>query len=143
MNMIIAPPAPVARCGVFRQDRFKNFEVLLLQRAAHDFAPLLWEVPGGTWEPEDQTIETTVRRELTEETGLTIVNMRKTRIELPSSFGKNMTFFVTAWNGEPITLSDEHVNYVWCRLPVSQSTYPTTRSTSHFLSKLKQQLPAA
>jgi len=44
--------------------------VLLLQRAAHAFQPLLWEIPGGRCESWDESIIASAARELWEESGL-------------------------------------------------------------------------
>lgn len=52
--------------------------VLLLQRAAHDFAGLMWEVPGGACEADkDATILHAVARELWEETGLRLTGVKR------------------------------------------------------------------
>lgn len=46
-------------------------QVLLIRRAEHDFAGLMWEVPGGACEQiKDKTILHSVEREVWEETGL-------------------------------------------------------------------------
>lgn len=47
--------------------------VLLIQRAATDYFPLLWECPGGCVDPSDETILHAVQRELFEETGLVMI----------------------------------------------------------------------
>ncbi|KAJ5041261.1 uncharacterized protein L3040_005809 [Drepanopeziza brunnea f. sp. 'multigermtubi'] len=48
-------------------------QLLLLQRAATDHAPGVWEVPGGGVEPaEDATVLHAVVREVFEETGLRV-----------------------------------------------------------------------
>lgn len=64
-----SPPIPishlVASAVVIHSNR-----VLLLQRAAHDFLPLLWELPGGRCEPSDESIVAAAARELWEESGL-------------------------------------------------------------------------
>jgi 8-oxo-dGTP pyrophosphatase MutT (NUDIX family) len=44
--------------------------VLLLQRAAHAFQPLLWELPGGRCESRDESVIASAARELWEESGL-------------------------------------------------------------------------
>ncbi|TWU71278.1 hypothetical protein ED733_000788 [Metarhizium rileyi] len=55
--------------AVIRSDN----EVLLIQRAEHDFAGLMWEVPGGACEHDrDKTILHSVEREVWEETGLRV-----------------------------------------------------------------------
>ncbi|KAI8299795.1 hypothetical protein K4K59_002048 [Colletotrichum sp. SAR11_240] len=45
--------------------------ILLLQRAAHDSMPNLWETPGGAADPEDASLFAACARELWEEAGLT------------------------------------------------------------------------
>lgn len=50
---------------------FSGNHILLIQRASHDFAPSMWEVPGGACESnKDATILHSLARELWEETGL-------------------------------------------------------------------------
>lgn len=44
--------------------------ILLLQRAAHSFQPLLWELPGGRCSSHDESIIASAARELREESGL-------------------------------------------------------------------------
>lgn len=44
--------------------------VLLLQRAAHAFQPLVWELPGGRCEARDESVIASAVRELWEESGL-------------------------------------------------------------------------
>ena len=55
----------MASAVVINSDR-----VLLLQRAAHSFQPLLWELPGGRCESRDETVIGAAARELWEESGL-------------------------------------------------------------------------
>ncbi|KAI0010202.1 NUDIX hydrolase domain-like protein [Xylariaceae sp. FL0662B] len=45
-------------------------KLLLLQRAAHDSMPLLWEIPGGACDLEDESLLHAVARELWEESRL-------------------------------------------------------------------------
>ncbi|GJC81054.1 hypothetical protein ColLi_03892 [Colletotrichum liriopes] len=49
--------------------------VLLLQRAAHDSMPLLWETPGGAVDDEDASVLVACARELWEEAGLEAVEI--------------------------------------------------------------------
>ncbi|KAI2642488.1 NUDIX hydrolase domain-like protein [Xylaria nigripes] len=44
--------------------------LLIIQRAAHDSHPLLWEIPGGSIDSKDETILHGLVRELWEETGM-------------------------------------------------------------------------
>lgn len=72
------PDLLVASAAVFRPRPHSNPNgdgaaprILLLQRAATDYAPLGWEVPGGAAEPgRDATVLAAVARELHEESGL-------------------------------------------------------------------------
>ncbi|KAI1085591.1 NUDIX hydrolase domain-like protein [Whalleya microplaca] len=53
-------------------------KLLLLQRAAHDSMPLLWEIPGGACDFDDESLLHAVARELWEESRLhlnSIVNI--------------------------------------------------------------------
>ncbi|KAI0880788.1 NUDIX hydrolase domain-like protein [Annulohypoxylon maeteangense] len=45
-------------------------KLLLVQRAAHDSMPSLWEIPGGSCDFEDESLLHGVARELWEESGL-------------------------------------------------------------------------
>lgn len=49
--------------------------ILLIQRAPHDSFPLLWEVPGGACDWEDESLFHGVARELWEEAGLRMTNV--------------------------------------------------------------------
>jgi 8-oxo-dGTP pyrophosphatase MutT (NUDIX family) len=46
--------------------------ILLIQRAASDSMPLLWEIPGGACDPDDESILHGMGRELWEESGLVL-----------------------------------------------------------------------
>ncbi|PMD19202.1 hypothetical protein NA56DRAFT_750674 [Hyaloscypha hepaticicola] len=50
--------------------------LLIVQRAAHDSMPNLWEVPGGACDSTDESILHGVARELFEETGLRVRELR-------------------------------------------------------------------
>ncbi|KJZ73133.1 hypothetical protein HIM_07517 [Hirsutella minnesotensis 3608] len=57
---------------------FSGDRLLLIQRASDDFAPLMWEVPGGACEADkDATILDSVARELWEETGLHLRRVKR------------------------------------------------------------------
>lgn len=49
--------------------------ILLVQRAADDSMPNLWELPGGAVDPTDATVLDGCARELKEETGLTVIRI--------------------------------------------------------------------
>ena len=56
--------------GAIVFDQSDPNRVLLIQRAANDSMPNLWETPGGGCDAEDQTVLHSVARELWEEAGL-------------------------------------------------------------------------
>lgn len=56
--------------GAIVFDQSDSKRVLLIQRAANDSMPNLWETPGGGCDTEDQTVLHSVVRELWEEVGL-------------------------------------------------------------------------
>ncbi|HDJ33016.1 MAG TPA: NUDIX hydrolase [Bacteroidetes bacterium] len=60
-------PSVTADCVVFRRSP-ENTEVLLIRRGKPPFRGM-WALPGGFMEM-DETLETTARRELEEETGI-------------------------------------------------------------------------
>ncbi|KAL2141070.1 hypothetical protein VTI28DRAFT_2917 [Corynascus sepedonium] len=100
--------------------------VLLIQRAPHDSMPLLWEVPGGACDPEDETILHAVGRELWEEAGLKLKRVvRQVGPEL-ALLGKRLWSKVTCEveveveGGDSettlpkVTLDpNEHVRFLW------------------------------
>jgi 8-oxo-dGTP pyrophosphatase MutT (NUDIX family) len=51
--------------------------LLVLQRAANDSMPHLWEIPGGACDEEDETILHGVTREVWEESGLKVSAFRR------------------------------------------------------------------
>jgi 8-oxo-dGTP pyrophosphatase MutT (NUDIX family) len=66
--------------AVFHQDR-----LLLVQRAETDSYPGHWELPGGSADPTDKSINESVARELFEETGLRMKRIL-TEILPPTTF---------------------------------------------------------
>lgn len=52
-------------------------KVLLMQRPEHDRNfPLHWGIPGGGFEPQDESLEAAGQREVYEEVGVTIKGLR-------------------------------------------------------------------
>lgn len=102
-------------------------EILLIRRATVEGDPWSGHIalPGGRYEPEDESLEATARRETLEETGvdlrasecvaqLTIVAPRMLRAP-----GVSVAPFVFRYHGDAgITMSDEIVEAWW--LPVSE-----------------------
>lgn len=98
-------------------------KLLILQRAAHDSMPNLWEVPGGSCDEDDETILHGVAREVWEESGLEINALG--RIVGPNGgqllFTKRrhlkvgkFTFEAEVKTTEGVKLDpNEHQNYLW------------------------------
>lgn len=92
----------------------ENGHVLLLERRPDDFAPNLWEVPGGHIDP-GETIPEAARRELLEETDLVLLDpiAHVGGYDYPGEFGLTRQWNVTgAFSGSKI-IHPEHVAYRW------------------------------
>ncbi|KAI2609171.1 NUDIX hydrolase domain-like protein [Hypoxylon sp. NC1633] len=94
-------------------------KLLLVQRAAHDSLPLLWEIPGGACDFEDESLLHAVARELWEESGLCTKS-------IDALVGKGLVFFtrrghrmckysfMTEVEGYDVELDpNEHQAYLW------------------------------
>ena len=101
--------------------------VLLVQRAAHDTRPGMWEVPGGAVDDDDPTVLYAAARELREEAGLHAKRFvrvvgegpgRELEQLIPSGDGKKVwcrfTFVAEVEDSRLITLDpNEHQDYLW------------------------------
>ncbi|KAI9771039.1 MAG: hypothetical protein M1839_002975 [Geoglossum umbratile] len=97
--------------------------LLVLQRAAHDSMPHLWEVPGGACDEDDETILHGVAREVWEESGLRVSAVGR-RVG-PGEEGHifftrkglrvcKFTFEAEVESTEAVRLDpSEHQNYIW------------------------------
>ena len=114
---------------------FCGDEILLIQRAAGDFAGLMWEIPGGCCEADkDRTVLAGVARELREETGLHLRSIKRVvdQVDIPDHqkldfMWRKVTFEVDVEEGrglapaerrEAITAAvklepDEHEDWGW------------------------------
>ncbi|KAI2613189.1 NUDIX hydrolase domain-like protein [Hypoxylon fragiforme] len=94
-------------------------KLLLVQRAAHDSLPSLWEIPGGACDFEDESLLHAVARELWEESGLRAKS-------IVSLVGEPLIFFLgrqrrmckysflTEVEDYEVTLDpNEHQAYLW------------------------------
>ena len=99
---------------------------LLIQRAPKDDSlPGFWELPSGGID-EGENMETSVIREVKEESGIDISNEGLKLVDSESySFTKEngdiknvteTTYLVSLKNTPEVILSDEHVNYQWVSL---------------------------
>ncbi|VUC28858.1 unnamed protein product [Clonostachys rosea] len=119
--------------------------VLILRRAAHDYLPGLWEPPGGSVDPTDQSLLHACVRELWEEAGL-----RARRVICAVGQGNDWTagsklfhrytLLIEADEGEVRTDPEEHSEWKWAtREEVSAErmedgtlipmTFPITKET--------------
>lgn len=118
-------------------------KVLLLQRPDDDFMGGIFELPSGKVEP-GETLDAALRREVNEETGLTVTEITSYigSFDYTSGSGKKsrqFNFAVIATATEPVTLT-EHDNYMWVPLdsglPVTDAVEEILRShrDSHLAS---------
>jgi|SRR3569833_125783 len=101
--------------------------LLLIRRAAHDFMPLTWEIPGGALDASDATILDGLARELWEETGLLMRRVvrqvrcgpRQEGAEFVVARGVRMckySFEVEVEACAPVVLDpEEHCGYLWAK----------------------------
>lgn len=95
-------------------------EYLLLKRAANITLPNIWQVITATIDNDEKAYETAIR-EVTEETGLTLLNLYSA--PFVNSFYRHDTdlvyiaplFIAEVSNGDVI-LSEEHTQFCWCDL---------------------------
>lgn len=110
-------------------------KVLLLHRPEADFMGGIFELPSGKVEP-GETLDAALRREVNEETGLTVAEIAGYigSFDYTSGSGKKsrqFNFAVTAAATEPVELT-EHDNYAWVPLdgplPVTDAVEEILRS---------------
>jgi 8-oxo-dGTP pyrophosphatase MutT (NUDIX family) len=98
--------------------------LLIVQRAAHDSMPNLWEIPGGACDSTDENILHGIAREVFEETGLRVKELRHLvgpgdghvvfKTGRKGLIICKFTFEVEVESTEVVTLDpNEHQNYLW------------------------------
>jgi 8-oxo-dGTP diphosphatase len=108
----------ITTCGVILLTN--DNEVLLLRRSETDkHRPLEWDLPGGHVEP-GESFETTAKRELYEETGISVdISSQALVFAISDTFPErdlsvNWLFFAAKMGADvPVVLSAEHDNYEW------------------------------
>lgn len=117
--------------------------VLLLQRPADDFMGGIFELPSGKVE-HGEALDTALRREVEEETGLTISDIDDYlgSFDYTSGSGKRtrqFTFAVAVRSAGPVRLT-EHDGYQWAPL---DGEPPVTDAVSAVLATYRQLRPPA
>ncbi|KAJ3497155.1 hypothetical protein NLJ89_g10386 [Agrocybe chaxingu] len=113
-------------------------KLLLIRRSATESVyPLMYEIPGGGAEDEDDTIIATAAREVKEETGLTIVRILQPfeGFEYATRKGQAVQFNFMAevesgLDAEVRLNPSEHEDYAWVGPDDDLSKYPMTESMS-------------
>lgn len=116
---IVKKKIPVAAGIIMKNGEKGESVVLLIQRAADDHFPLMFEVPRGKCEDKDKNIIACLKREVKEETGLDIEPIRF--IDKFSYIAEKGERISTQYNylcrmkdeNQKIKLSKEHDDYKW------------------------------
>ena len=124
----MSSPANAASVALIHKQK-----VLLIKRA---YAPYqhLWTLPGGRIEP-GETIEQCAAREIKEELGLSIGDIRPVLVQALGTDGKFMlaVFATEAFEGE-IAPSDEIADHCWVN-PADLEAFSTTDRLDDVLAK--------
>ena len=96
-------------------------EYLIVKRSKNDnFLPGVWELPGGNIE-DNELIYEALEREINEEIGLNIKNLKKKLVHFYDEIKEKYHYieldFLIETNSKDfnILLSDEHENYLWVK----------------------------
>ncbi len=99
----------------------KDKKLLLLLGSDKDpqFHKSFWYVVTGGYEKEDNTLQDAVKREVMEETQLTLTNIVDLDWEFEyESLGEHCVehAFISFTNDDKIVLNEENIDYKWCDL---------------------------
>jgi len=119
----------VAKVVIFNE----NNEVLVLKRASHmKWNPGKWDLPGGMIKKEESAKQT-VKREVKEETGLTIKNIIEAgNVNQITIFEANVDS-----NNKEIKLDDENEDHKWVK-PEEISEYDFVPFLKDFIGEQEQ-----
>jgi len=115
---------------IFRHLPSQPIQILLLKRASTDSFPNVWEPPGGSVDPEDNTLLDAVVREVWEEAGLRVKGFQTqvwdrvwgegetpVEVQFPGRGGQRwckLNFLVDVVEGEAVSLDElEHQDSGW------------------------------
>lgn len=91
-------------------------QVLLLQRLSNDTYPNMFEIPGGEVE-DGETLSDAVKRELYEETGLEMLEIKRYigRFDYESNSGKKVRQFnfLVSTKDQQVKWHPEHQKFAW------------------------------
>ncbi|MCY0879775.1 MAG: NUDIX hydrolase [Firmicutes bacterium] len=104
----------------------RNDRILLLKRRPDDFMPNLWEIPGGHVDP-GETLPEALRRELWEETALTLVRVQQYLgyFDYDGEFGRTRQWNFLVDAAGDVVQHPEHSDAAWAsreearRLPMT------------------------
>lgn len=105
----------------------KSDSLLLLKRSHKDSLAGFYELAGGKL-TGNESIEETAKRELKEETGISIINLPLILTAEKHFDGRDFLiylYYIKVKNSQNITLSNEHDEYVWENLKNIQDSYST------------------
>ena len=101
----------------------RDKKILLLKRGpTAPYNPNNYCFPGGTVE-EDETLEETASRELSEETGINFHKDHLEKIKVTYPSGYNKIIFIARIDDAEVKLNYEHTHYAWVNSSES-SSYP-------------------
>lgn len=106
-------------------------KILIVRRATHDSYPGMWEYPGGGVDSEkDETVLVALRREVLEETGISLPEFPTSEIlKHPTRTAIRVVLRFDMEHFPEVTLSDEHDNYLF----VSLDEAKTARDDNGFI----------
>lgn len=115
-------------------------KVLIIQRAANDSFPGLWEIPSGKREPLEKTTEG-VKREVKEETGLDIevgdvIGVFDFKVEKEDEIrdATQISFLAKPIGNTEVKLSNEHQAFAWI-IESEISKYNLSDATKEIIQK--------